>query len=343
MIALASGLARPGLGRAGRRGAVRVDRGGPLPAAARHRLLTHPGRRRGRGRSAGRGDRPAAADGGRGRASRLGPRPGRARERWRAADRAPAAPVAAPGRRPRARGQLLRLGASPRVAGRLMPRLVLVSELPGAAGGPPTAAALAVACAIGDDQPVALIEVGGRRRGPTMLASSSARSLEERLRAAGRDCRARGRLASVPVVVAEGWEEELVATLALLDQTESAVVSLPPALLRRGARALRARRRGGSPVRRAPPAAGARRARGSPSCGPRASRSRWRNERRDGWAPVAPSPGSIPGETRRRGRRGWRRRCSAPPGDVPGTASANRPSRPRPVRRCRWCSAGSWR
>ena len=113
-----------------------------------------------------------------------------------------------------------------------MPRLVLVSELPGAAGGPPTAAALAVARAIGDDQPVALIEVGGRRRGPTMLASSSARSLEERLRAAGRDCRARGRLVSVPVVVAEGWEEELVATLALLDQTESAVVSLPPALLR---------------------------------------------------------------------------------------------------------------
>ena len=113
-----------------------------------------------------------------------------------------------------------------------MPRLVLVSELPGAAGGPPTAAALAVACGIGDDQPVALIEVGGRRRGPTMLSSSSARSLEERLRAAGRDCRARGRLASVPVVVAEGWEEELVATLALLDQTESAVVSLPPALLR---------------------------------------------------------------------------------------------------------------
>ena len=49
-----SGLARPGLGRAGRRGAVRVDRGGPLPAAARRRLLAHPGRRRGRGRSAGR-------------------------------------------------------------------------------------------------------------------------------------------------------------------------------------------------------------------------------------------------------------------------------------------------
>ena len=113
-----------------------------------------------------------------------------------------------------------------------MPRLVLVSELPGAAGGPPTAAALAVACATGDGQPVALIEVGGRRRGPTMLASSSARSLEERMRAAGRDCRARGRLASVPVAVAEGWDEELVATLALLGQTESAVVSLPPALLR---------------------------------------------------------------------------------------------------------------
>ena len=77
-----------------------------------------------------------------------------------------------------------------------MSRLVLVAELPGAAGASATAAALAVACACGDGQPVALIEVGGRRRGPTMLASSSARSLEERMRAAGRDCCARGRFGS---------------------------------------------------------------------------------------------------------------------------------------------------
>ena len=113
-----------------------------------------------------------------------------------------------------------------------MSRLVLVAELPGAAGASATAAALAVACACGDGQPVALIEVGGRRRGPTMLASSSARSLEERMRAAGRDCCARGRFVSVPVDASGGWEDELVATVTVLGETGSAVVCLPPPLVR---------------------------------------------------------------------------------------------------------------
>ena len=80
-----------------------------------------------------------------------------------------------------------------------MAPVVLVSELPGARGGLALAAGCAVAMAGdhgADEGAVLLVEVGGgRSRGPTMLASQAARELEARMREAGFDCAARGRLA----------------------------------------------------------------------------------------------------------------------------------------------------
>jgi hypothetical protein len=74
--------------------------------------------------------------------------------------------------------------------------VVLATDLPGAGGGGglPTAASVAVACASSGGG-VLFAEVGGdARRGPTMLASAAARELEDRLRAAGVEATARGRL-----------------------------------------------------------------------------------------------------------------------------------------------------
>jgi Transglycosylase SLT domain/D-alanyl-D-alanine carboxypeptidase/Putative Flp pilus-assembly TadE/G-like len=116
-----------------------------------------------------------------------------------------------------------------------MAPLVLATELPQAGGGLATAAALAVALATGrtaggGERAVALIEVGGGRRGPTMLASDAARSLERRLRDAGRDCAARGRIAWLALEAAEGWLDDLVDAIESIAGA-TAVVVLPPALL----------------------------------------------------------------------------------------------------------------
>ena len=117
-----------------------------------------------------------------------------------------------------------------------MAPVVLATELPGAGDRVPTAAALAVAVATGDDAPaggeraVVLIDVGGERRGPTILASARARELEARLRETDRECAARGRIVWVSIPAAEGWAADLAAMLAQLGDA-IAIVVVPPALL----------------------------------------------------------------------------------------------------------------
>ena len=117
-----------------------------------------------------------------------------------------------------------------------MASVVLATELPGAGDRVPTAAALAVAVATGDDAPagderaVVLIDVGGERRGPTILASARARELEARLRDGGRECAARGRIVWVSIPAAEAWGADLATILAQLGDA-IAIVVVPPALL----------------------------------------------------------------------------------------------------------------
>ena len=108
-----------------------------------------------------------------------------------------------------------------------MAGLVLASELPGAGGRLPSAAALAVAAARGG-KPVILAEVGGARgRGPTMLGAESARSLEARLRDGGFEAAARGHLAWLRLDP-DGWNERLEAALELVDGTPTVVAVLEP-------------------------------------------------------------------------------------------------------------------
>ena len=108
-----------------------------------------------------------------------------------------------------------------------MAGLVLASELPGAGGRLPSAAALAVAAAHGG-APVILAEVGGARgRGPTMLGAESARSLEARLRGGGFESAARGHLAWLRLEP-DGWNERLEAALELVDGTPTVVAVLEP-------------------------------------------------------------------------------------------------------------------
>ena len=203
-----------------------------------------------------------------------------------------------------------------------MPRLVLVSELPAPAGGPPTAAALAVAACHRRRS------AGGADRG--RWAPSRADDAGELLGALARGApargrsrlpRARGRLASVPVAVAEGWDEELVATLALLGRRPSRRLSrCRPALLRQVLARPELGVERGSPVRRAAPAAGARRARGRRAAG--------RGRRGQGGATSA-GAGGRPARARRDRSRG---RCVAAGGAAGGGAAplapATSPGRP---------------
>ncbi len=116
--------------------------------------------------------------------------------------------------------------------------VVVGSELPGAGGGLACAAAFAVALArgsgeVGGGEGVTMIEAGAaRRRGPTMLASESARELERRLREAGLEASARGRLAWVTIRDDEDWLERLGEALAAREAIGHAVVFLGPARLR---------------------------------------------------------------------------------------------------------------
>jgi hypothetical protein len=108
---------------------------------------------------------------------------------------------------------------------------VLATELPGAGGGLATAAALAVALAAGDgevERPALLVEVGGEReRGPTMLASASARELESRLAVAGFSVTARGRLCWLRIAAAGDACERLAAALDAAGSSTEVVAHLP--------------------------------------------------------------------------------------------------------------------
>ena len=113
------------------------------------------------------------------------------------------------------------------------PLLILSSELAGAGGGLATAAAVAVELAkpdarLGGDDAVLLAELaGGRGRGPTMLAAESAREVERRLREAGLDAAARGRLAWLRLD-RDDWLDRLRLGLDASGSLRAAVVHLPP-------------------------------------------------------------------------------------------------------------------
>ena len=86
------------------------------------------------------------------------------------------------------------------------------------------AAAVAVEAAVLTGAGTLLAEVGARRRGPTLLASSGARELEAALRSSGRTASARGHLCQL--TVEEEGVGELVASVAD-SGAELAVVHLP--------------------------------------------------------------------------------------------------------------------
>jgi soluble lytic murein transglycosylase-like protein len=86
------------------------------------------------------------------------------------------------------------------------------------------------AAAAGGDGAALLIELGGeRRRGPTMIAAEAARALENRLRAAGFEAAARGRLAWVALEPVEEWPARVVECLDLGAPCPTVIVA-PPAL-----------------------------------------------------------------------------------------------------------------
>jgi hypothetical protein len=116
-----------------------------------------------------------------------------------------------------------------------MARPVLVAELPGAAGGVALAAGCAVAAAVeaGDGAEVLMVEVGdGRARGPTMLAAGAARELEARLREAGFQCSARGRLAWLRIPAGDAWLDVLAEALDAAAPVRTVFAILSPEQLR---------------------------------------------------------------------------------------------------------------
>jgi len=111
-------------------------------------------------------------------------------------------------------------------------RVILVAGVAAARGS--AAAAAALACAGSDpDRPGLLIDVGGRAPRPTLLASSGARMLEERLAAHLPQLRVASRGQTCHLVVpAEPAELESVGAALPLARDSVAVVHLPAALLR---------------------------------------------------------------------------------------------------------------
>jgi Transglycosylase SLT domain/D-alanyl-D-alanine carboxypeptidase/Putative Flp pilus-assembly TadE/G-like len=116
----------------------------------------------------------------------------------------------------------------------------LAGGLPDAAGALAGAAAVAVALAAngdtaafaGGDGAALLIELGSeRRRGPTMIAAEAARSLESRLRAAGFEAAARGRLAWAALEPVDDWAAKVAECLDLAAPCPAVIVA-PPGLWR---------------------------------------------------------------------------------------------------------------
>ena len=111
-------------------------------------------------------------------------------------------------------------------------RVILVTAIGAASGS--SAAAAALACAGSEvDRPGLLIDVGGRPPRPTLLASSGARELEERLAVHLPTLRAasRGQTCHLAVAADPTGFEGVRAALPLV-RDSVAVVHLPPALFR---------------------------------------------------------------------------------------------------------------
>ncbi|HEU4944965.1 MAG TPA: hypothetical protein VFT10_07350 [Solirubrobacterales bacterium] len=110
-------------------------------------------------------------------------------------------------------------------------RVILVSAVAAAQGA--RAAAAALACAGSEpDRPGLLIDIGGRAPRPTLVASSGARELEERLTAHLPRLRAASRGQTCHLAVGSDPEalEDVHAALPLV-RDSVAVVHVPPALL----------------------------------------------------------------------------------------------------------------
>jgi hypothetical protein len=111
------------------------------------------------------------------------------------------------------------------------PGAALVSAVGDAEGSRGAAAALA--CAGADaDRATLLIDVGGRPPRPTLIASASARELEERLRSHLPEARvaARGQVCHL-AVTAEAEGLEAASSAATVAREFGSVLHLPPALL----------------------------------------------------------------------------------------------------------------
>ncbi len=91
--------------------------------------------------------------------------------------------------------------------------------------GQALAAAVAVEAAALTGAGTLLVEVGGRRRGPTLLASSGARELEAALRSSGRRASARGHVCHL--ALEEGEAVGALAAAVADSDAELAVVNLP--------------------------------------------------------------------------------------------------------------------
>lgn len=111
-------------------------------------------------------------------------------------------------------------------------RVILVTAVGGASGSKPAAAVLA--CAGSDpDRPGLLIDVGGRPPRPTLVASSGARELEERLAVHLPRLRAASRGQACHLAVPDDPEafDSVRAALPLV-RDSAAVLHLPPSRLR---------------------------------------------------------------------------------------------------------------
>ncbi|HEY7457019.1 MAG TPA: hypothetical protein VH703_07065 [Solirubrobacterales bacterium] len=111
---------------------------------------------------------------------------------------------------------------------------VVLATRVGAASGSRAAAAALACIASESDRAALLIEVGkGRPPGPTPIATSGARALEERLAAhrPGAALAARGRICLLGLAPDAAWADGLAAALPLARES-AAVVHLPPELLR---------------------------------------------------------------------------------------------------------------
>lgn len=108
---------------------------------------------------------------------------------------------------------------------------VFVTAVGDAEGSLGAAAALACAGA-GGDVATLLVDVGGRSPRPTLIASATARQLEERLRAHLPEAKvaARGQVCHL-AVPAEPEGLELAAAAATVARESGAVLHLPPGLL----------------------------------------------------------------------------------------------------------------